>query len=251
MLSHVDLQSGEPGPGRPSTHEQYSARPTEGQEESPGRCASASGHHCWVCGPSDLPGHQRSIPFTASLGRPLPGRRESARPSLLSLTVFCRPPPLPSRPALSIAAMSSLSCRRHGRQAPLGHLPSQGARLDVSLSVSSRALQGAQLDAQRQSRGRLPRTKPHVRVNFHISPSLSGSCSAPRGPWGTAGPLGGGPETQASNLSLPLPWDLTCVVFPVVKDWGSPVSMRCPHTHPVLAEGPQRPSPLTSSILRS
>lgn len=150
MLSHVDLQSGEPGPGRPSTHEQYSTRPTEGQEESPGRCASASGHHCWARGPSDLPGHQRSIPFTASLGRPLPGRRESARPSLLSLTVFCRLPPLPSRPALSIAAMSSLSCRRHGRRAPLGRLPSQGARLDVPLSVSSRALQGAQLAAQRQ-----------------------------------------------------------------------------------------------------
>lgn len=149
MLSHVDLQSGEPGPGRPSTHEQYSARPTEGPEESPGRCASASGHHCWVRGPSDLPSHQRSIPFTASLGRPLPGRRESARPSFLSLTVFCRPPPLPSRPALSIAAMSSLSRRRHGRQAPLGRLPSQGARLDVPLCLEP-GPPGAQLDAQWQ-----------------------------------------------------------------------------------------------------
>lgn len=54
----------------------------------------------------------------------------------------------------------------------------------------------------------------------------------------------GGPETQASNLPLPLPWDLTCVVFPVVKDWGSPsVHALSPHP-PSLGRGPPETLPL-------
>ena len=113
----------------------------------------------------------------------------------------------------------------------------------------------------------------HPGSYLHLSPSLSGETvadsysihlilEASRRAWGTAKPLG----SRDPGLPSP-PWDMTCVVFPVVEDGGGSgvcqgpcSSVHTPSLHPPSL-GPQPTSaelggsaleaPLPSPILRS
>lgn len=168
------------------------------------------------------------------LGRPLPGRRESTRlfsvPHCVPPTVPSRHPSLPAsagRPSVFAAVCPCPPGCRGGE--PGGGR--QTGRFSYCFEPSSSKWPAGSPESVLGWMGGWPPQEdsqpPHLVPTFISHPPVLGkeslvptvstpSSRFPMGPWGTALPWG--PVLWAPPAPLSSPWDMTCVVFPVVKD---------------------------------
>lgn len=198
---------------------------------------------CWLCGPLDLPSTRGPFHSQPLVGEASSCWREGVCATLPSVPHCVLPPdrtfpPCPSRaPTPSVlAATFSLVLQtaraknlarpfaKPGRET--GHIPE---------GFLARPAERGQLASQSLPRGQGSawppgeNSTPRLGSSYDISPSLFGERL-----WFLQCSPGPQPLLQVPGAAEPPPfsppWGLTCVVFPVVKDWGgSSIHALSPH----------------------